>query len=67
LIAVEGRRGAAGIAAEDLIDLLAPLFRAVEHHPLSGDERLWGRTVTDERYAIVATVPTASTTAPQNP
>lgn len=67
LIAVEGRWGAAGIASQDLIDLLAPLFRKVEHHPLSGDEQLWGRAVTDERYAVVATVPTASPIAPQNP
>ena len=55
LIAVEGRWNNAGIGARDLEDLLAPLFRVVEHHPLSDDARLWGRPVIDERYAIVAT------------
>lgn len=66
LVAVEGRWHNAGIGARDLEDLLAPLLRVVEHHPLSDDARLWGRPVSDGRYAIVATSPARSGDAGQN-
>ena len=57
LIAIEGRWGSGGITATDLIATLAPLFSHIEHHPLSTDADLWGKTVDDERYAVVATGP----------
>ncbi len=58
LVLVEGVWGTvdpAGIPADRLAALLAPLAGQVRAEPLSGDPRLWGKTVTDERYAIVAT------------
>ncbi len=58
LIAVEGRWDGTGIAFSDLEGLVAPLFHVVEHHPLSDDPRLWGRSIPDEPYAITATMPT---------
>ncbi|MGY0487476.1 class I SAM-dependent methyltransferase [Streptomyces sp. WG-D5] len=57
LVLVEGVWGEvsqAGIPAERLVDVLAPLVADVRHVPLSGDARLWGKEVTDERYAVVA-------------
>jgi len=74
LVLVEGRwfdpsRGSAegigmpwdgGVSAEDLMTALHPLFERIDHHPLSDDTALWGKTVTDERYAVVATEPTTT-------
>ncbi|MFI9807091.1 class I SAM-dependent methyltransferase [Streptomyces sp. NPDC052301] len=45
-----------GIPADRLAALLAPLSPAVRVERLSDDPLLWGRAVTDERYAVVATV-----------
>ncbi|MGW1283653.1 class I SAM-dependent methyltransferase [Streptomyces sp. NPDC002586] len=45
-----------GIPAGRLTALLAPLSRDMRVEPLSGDPVLWGKAVTDERYAVVATV-----------
>ncbi|KUN92916.1 SAM-dependent methyltransferase [Streptomyces caeruleatus] len=45
-----------GIPADRLAALLAPLADDVRVERLSGDTRLWGRAVDDERYAAVATV-----------
>ncbi|MFF1628174.1 class I SAM-dependent methyltransferase [Streptomyces sp. NPDC058246] len=45
-----------GIAADRLTALLDPLVTHIRVEPLSGDARLWGREVEDERYAVVATV-----------
>ncbi|MFJ7150071.1 class I SAM-dependent methyltransferase [Streptomyces sp. NPDC100445] len=45
-----------GIPAERLTALLRPLAREVRLERLSGDPLLWGKTVTDERYTVVATV-----------
>lgn len=59
IVLVEGVWGEvspAGIPGARLTDTLAPLVAAVRHEPLSGDARLWGRAVTDERYAVVGTV-----------
>ncbi|WP_241741054.1 class I SAM-dependent methyltransferase [Streptomyces sp. L2] len=53
---VWGTLGPAGIPADLLTGLLAPLARQVRLDPLSGDEALWGKTVHDERYAVVAVV-----------
>ncbi|MGW5469679.1 class I SAM-dependent methyltransferase [Streptomyces chartreusis] len=46
--------GPAGIPADRLTGLLAPLAGQVRVERLSDDEPLWGRAVTDERYAVVA-------------
>ncbi|KUL41055.1 class I SAM-dependent methyltransferase [Streptomyces regalis] len=45
-----------GIPADRLTALLAPLARDVRVERLSGDARLWGKEVDDERYAVVAGV-----------
>lgn len=45
-----------GIPAHRLTALLAPLVGDVRVDPLSGDARLWGKGVDDERYAVVAGV-----------
>lgn len=60
LVAIEGRWDSAGTRATDLMSRLAPLFKQIEHHPLSSDPDLWGKTVGDERYAVVATGPRGS-------
>ncbi|GAA2412887.1 methyltransferase domain-containing protein [Streptomyces coeruleofuscus] len=57
LVLVEGVWGTAGpvgIPAERLTGLLAPIAGQVRVERLSGDPLLWGREVTDERYAVVA-------------
>ncbi|MEV0175963.1 class I SAM-dependent methyltransferase [Streptomyces sp. NPDC050803] len=59
LVLVEGVWGTvspAGIPAERLTGLLAPIAGHVRVERLSGDPLLWGRAVEDERYAVVATV-----------
>ncbi len=54
LVLVEGYWSTnAGLKATDLRRLVEPLVTAVEVVPLV-DPALWGRQVTDERYAIVA-------------
>ncbi|SEC50682.1 Methyltransferase domain-containing protein [Streptomyces misionensis] len=45
-----------GIPAGRLTALLAPLTADVRVERLSGDPVLWGKEVTDERYAVVAAV-----------
>ncbi|MFF9478918.1 class I SAM-dependent methyltransferase [Streptomyces sp. NPDC014733] len=64
LVLVEGRwgeSGAVGIAAREL----RAWIRALDHgfrvrvEDLSGDPLLWGREVSDERYALIAGVPGA--------
>ncbi|WP_406257079.1 class I SAM-dependent methyltransferase [Streptomyces nigra] len=57
LVLVEGVWGTvspAGIPADRLTGLLAPLAGDVRVEQLSDDARLWGRSVTDQRYAVVA-------------
>ncbi|MGY1501966.1 class I SAM-dependent methyltransferase [Streptomyces sp. QTS52] len=57
LVLVEGVWGTvspAGISADTLTALLAPLAADVRVERLSGDARLWGREVEDERYAVLA-------------
>ncbi|WP_328633909.1 class I SAM-dependent methyltransferase [Streptomyces sp. NBC_00356] len=56
LVLVEGVWGEvspAGIPGARLADVLAPLVADVRREPLSGDARLWGREVADERYAVI--------------
>ncbi|MDX2555150.1 class I SAM-dependent methyltransferase [Streptomyces stelliscabiei] len=57
LVLVEGVWGAlspVGISAERLRGMVAPLVADAEVVRLEGDALLWGRTVQDERYAVVA-------------
>ncbi|MFF8637584.1 class I SAM-dependent methyltransferase [Streptomyces pilosus] len=57
LVLVEGVWGTvspAGIPADLLTALLAPLGGRVGVERLSGDAALWGREVDDERYAVLA-------------
>lgn len=51
---VWGTIGPVGIPADRLTRLLAPLAGDVRLEGLSDDALLWGRQVTDERYAVVA-------------
>jgi len=58
LVLIEGRWGTvspAGISADRLTELLAPVAGHVRVERLSDDPLLWGKTVADERYAVVAT------------
>lgn len=43
-----------GVAADTLVPVLEQTFGRVEYHDLSADDDLWGRAVSDERYAVVA-------------
>lgn len=54
LLLIEGVWDGAGIPAREVTDALAPLAPHVQYERLSGDPSLWGRTVDDERYAVVA-------------
>ncbi len=57
LVLVEGVWGSTdpvGIPADRLVGLLAPIAGQVRVERLSGDPLLWGKEVTDERYAVVA-------------
>ncbi|MFI6336419.1 class I SAM-dependent methyltransferase [Streptomyces sp. NPDC050535] len=57
LVLVEGVWGTVspvGISADRLTALLEPLVADIRVERLSDDPRLWGREVTDERYAVVA-------------
>jgi len=45
---------AGGVPAKTLIDALSPLFGTVELSRLSDTTELWGKPVSDERYAVVA-------------
>ena len=55
LVLVEGRWGTgAGIAPAEIISALPPEFDPQSVENLSGEAALWGRAVSDERYAIIA-------------
>ncbi|GAA3369490.1 hypothetical protein GCM10020367_12400 [Streptomyces sannanensis] len=56
LVLIEGVWGEAGIPAARLRAALESVADAVHHERLSADASLWGREVTDERYALVAHV-----------
>lgn len=45
-----------GITAEDLAAAVRPLVSDLRIEPLGGDTELWGRPVTDERYALIARI-----------
>ncbi|MFF7332083.1 methyltransferase domain-containing protein [Streptomyces sp. NPDC008150] len=59
LVLVEGVWGTlapVGIPAGRLTTLLAPLVTGTRVERLSAERELWGKTVTDERYAVIATL-----------
>ncbi|MGW2823428.1 class I SAM-dependent methyltransferase [Streptomyces sp. NPDC001443] len=59
LVLVEGVWGTldpVGIPAERLLSLVTPWADEVRLERLSDDVLLWGKEVTDERYAVVATL-----------
>lgn len=43
-----------GVPAATLVPVLEERFDRVEHHDLAHDDDLWGRGVSDERFAVVA-------------
>lgn len=43
-----------GVGASELMQWLEPMFARLDHYSLSEEAELWGKTVTDERYAVVA-------------
>ncbi|MFJ8674556.1 methyltransferase domain-containing protein [Streptomyces sp. NPDC093589] len=60
LVLIEGRWGESapiGIPAAELRALTEPWASHTHLEPLSHDRALWGREVTDERYALIAHVP----------
>ncbi|WP_405740412.1 class I SAM-dependent methyltransferase [Streptomyces sp. NBC_01525] len=65
LVLIEGRWGEAdptGIAATELLACIRELGLGFRVHveDLSGDPALWGREVSDERYALIAGLPGAA-------
>lgn len=44
----------AGLHAQQIVDALPQSMALVKVDSLSGNPQLWGKTVTDERYAVVA-------------
>lgn len=47
---------AGGVGADELAAAVRPLVTTLRVEPLGGNAALWGRAVTDERYAVIATV-----------
>ncbi|GAA1346614.1 class I SAM-dependent methyltransferase [Arthrobacter roseus] len=57
IVLIEGRWSTGGgMSMQDLASLLEPHAPVVHRIPLS-DPQLWGRTITDERYALVGEKP----------
>ncbi|MFF2730405.1 trifunctional class I SAM-dependent methyltransferase/NUDIX hydrolase/VOC family protein [Streptomyces sp. NPDC058008] len=54
LLLIEGVWNGTGLSAARLTALLHAHTERVHHESLSGDSRLWGKDVDDERYALVA-------------
>ena len=50
-----GRRRTGGVTAQTLADTLQPLVADLRIEPLT-DPNLWGRTINDERYAVIAAI-----------
>lgn len=46
-----------GVSATTLVDVLQQRFGQVAHHDLTSEAALWGRPVSDERYAVIARRP----------
>lgn len=57
LILIEGYWGTgSGLRANDIVEMLPPACINVSNQNLSDDSQLWGKVVTDERYAIIADI-----------
>ncbi len=55
LILIEGYWGTgSGLHAGEIAEMLPPSFTSVSVQDLIGNPNLWGKDVTDERYAIIA-------------
>jgi ubiquinone/menaquinone biosynthesis C-methylase UbiE len=55
VILIEGFWGTgSGLHAKEVTEMLPPSFTNVSIMDLSADPNLWGRSVSDERYAIIA-------------
>ena len=55
LILIEGYWGTgSGLHASEIVEMLPPSFTNVSVQNLSANPNLWGKDVTDERYAIIA-------------
>ncbi|MFB7780149.1 class I SAM-dependent methyltransferase [Streptomyces bauhiniae] len=58
-VLVEGVWGSlspVGMPVDEVTGLLAPLAGRIRVEPLSDDPLLWGKSVTDERYAVLAEI-----------
>ena len=57
-----------GVASAQLIEVLEPMFSHIDYYPLSSNRALWGKTVSGERYAVVAhtAIPQRSEVGPQS-
>lgn len=58
-VAIEGVWETAGVAAEDVFTALRAHFHEVEYTDLTSESSLWGKEVTDHRYAVVGRRPRA--------
>lgn len=47
-----------GVCANTLVPVLQQRFGHLDHHDLASEDALWGRPVSDERYAVIAHRPT---------
>ena len=56
-VAIEGVWDRAGVAAEDVFSALRAHFEQVDYTDLSAEPVLWGKEVTDHRYAAVGRRP----------
>lgn len=55
LVLIEGYwHTGGGLHAEEIVKALPPLLADVQVHELSRHPRLWGKTVDDERYCVIA-------------
>jgi 2-polyprenyl-3-methyl-5-hydroxy-6-metoxy-1,4-benzoquinol methylase len=54
LILIEGYWGKAGLRAKRLLQMIPAQFTKIEHVNLSENSVLWGKSVSDERYAVKA-------------
>lgn len=59
-IAIEGVWATAGTDPESVMSALEPHFEHMEYTDLSDERDLWGKDVTDHRYAVVGSQPKRS-------
>jgi SAM-dependent methyltransferase len=54
LLLIEGYGATGGLHVEEAVAALPPSFANVTVDDLSNEPQLWGGSVTDERYAVIA-------------